>query len=110
VQDGLPAEGGLERRLAHAEADLRLEELSPLADEADQRDGRLAQLGGGLRDLVEILFARRVEQPVAVQGAKARSLSLARRGGVHRSDRLGATGLFHHAGPAQAKVRPICGR
>ena len=107
VQDGLPTEGGLERRLAHAEADLRLEELPPVADEVDHRDRCLAQLGGGLRDFVEILLARRVEQPVAVQGAKARSLSLARRGGVHRADRIGGTGLFQHARPAQAKVRPI---
>ncbi|CAO4133687.1 hypothetical protein OFEAOIEE_LOCUS1417 [Methylorubrum extorquens] len=106
VQDRLPTEGGFERRLAHTEADLRLEELPPVADEIDHRDRRLAQLGGSLRNLVEILLARGVEQPIAVQGTKARSLLLAHRGGIHCSDRLGLDAVFHHGGPGEAKVRP----
>ena len=98
LEDFLPAEGALQRRLAHAQADLRLEELAPVADEVDRRDERLAEIGGGFGDLVEVLLARRIQQSVAVECAKAFDLLVAHRGAIHERGRPGRSDWFLWAG------------
>ena len=83
LQDRLGAEGRLERRLAHAQTDLGLEELPPLRDQIDHADRRAADVGGELGDVVEHRLARGVEDVVAVQRLEATRLGILRAGIVH---------------------------
>jgi hypothetical protein len=68
LADGVVADRHLARRLLHAEADRRLEPLPVGGDEIHGRDGRVADLGGHLGDVVEILLRGRVENLVFFEG------------------------------------------
>lgn len=98
-QDRAGAERAVERRLAHAEADFRLEELAALADQVHDRDGRAADRRSECGDLVEPRFTRRVEDLVAVKGRQAGVL------GVEASDSHGRLYWFNHE---RGRCRSAC--
>ena len=62
---------GLERSLAHTKADLRLEPLACRVDQVDHRHRGLANLRGKQDEVVEIGFARSVEDFVTPKRSKA---------------------------------------
>jgi hypothetical protein len=72
LQDRLPAERSLQGRLTHAEANLGLEELPPIANEIHNSDRRTTDLGRKIGNIVEILLARCIKDVVAVERAQAR--------------------------------------
>ena len=75
LEHGFLADRDVERRLAHAEPDLRLEPLAVVGDEADHRDGNIEQAGRQAHDVVELRFPRRVENPVSVEGREPLTLA-----------------------------------
>ena len=70
----MAAEGGLQRRLTHAQAHLGLEELPPITDQIDHGDRRPADLRRQLRQVVEITLARGIQHLIAVQRKQALGL------------------------------------
>ena len=71
LQNGMGADRTVDRRLAHAKPDLRLEPLAALIDEIDDGNRRPADRGSHLDDFIEIGLARRVENAVVPQGGQA---------------------------------------
>ncbi len=61
LADDVGAQGGLTRAFGTRDADLGLEPLALGVDECDERDGRPADLGGELRDLVVVGLGRRIQ-------------------------------------------------
>ena len=59
-----------ERRLADPEADLGLEPLPPVIDQADRRDRRMTDPCRQLHEIVELGLRRSVEDAVAAQSRK----------------------------------------
>ena len=106
LQDSLATERSFDWRLPYAQSDFGLEELPPVPDQVDHRDGSPAQLGGRLGNLVEILLTRRVDQAVTVEGAQARRFVLAYAGEVHRNGSFARSGWFRERGSRAAKVWP----
>lgn len=68
---GVGADGLVERRLAWIEPDPGLEPLPVAGDEADQRDGGIAQQGGEVDDIVEALLGGGIEDAVSVERGEA---------------------------------------
>ena len=71
LQDGMRADRAVDRRLAHAKPDFRLEPLAAVIDEVDDGNRRPADRGSDLDDFIEIGLARRVENAVVPQGGQA---------------------------------------
>ena len=71
LQQGVTAERGLERRLANAQPDLRLEPLAVRIDQIDHRDGRVADAGDQRRHVIEIGFPIGIEDLVGAQGRES---------------------------------------
>lgn len=92
LQDHLPPERGVEWRLPDTEVDLGFEELPLVSVQVDHSNRRLAQLGGGLRDVVEVLLTRRVEQAIPVVEAQVRGFILACAGEDPSRNRLERSG------------------
>ena len=113
LQDGLPAERALQGGLAHAQPDLGLEELAPVGHEVHHRNGGLAKFGGGLRNLVEVLLPRRIQQAVMCQRAKACALAEAAAVGgaigIRRGGRFHPIGFPARASGAEWAARPCHG-
>jgi hypothetical protein len=76
LPDGVRAEGRLARRLGDVQPDARLEPLAVVIDEADQGDGRLAELRREARDVVERLLGLRVEHAALAERPEPRGLVL----------------------------------
>ena len=65
--DGVLAKGNVPGRLSDLETHLALEPLPPLIQQRDQRDGRLANLRGELREIIKIHLLRRVQHGIAFE-------------------------------------------
>jgi len=67
LQQRMRANRGIERHLAHPQADLGFEPLAVLGDEVDDRDRCLADLGEQARNVVERRLGRCIENTITVQ-------------------------------------------
>ncbi len=66
-ENRLRTEGVLARRLRGRYPDLGFEPLSIAIEQADHRNGYIAQLRGNLRDPIEKLLGRRIENCMAIE-------------------------------------------
>jgi len=80
LEDGLSAEGRLARHFSAGKADFRFEPHAVRIHETDDRDGRLTDVGGEARDVVEGGFGGGVEDRAFVQRGESLRLSARNRG------------------------------
>src|SRR4051794_38800272 len=112
--DGLDADAHVERRLAHAQADLRLEPLPLLSHEADQRNRGRTDLGCDPGQVIKGGLGWAVEDVVAVEGCEAfrfRPDGPSRR--THKAQRrlaLSHAGLVFLPADARGSPRVVNGR